>query len=121
LTLLLLDEMFPVTIARQLSEMGCDTEAASARVDLRGSTDAEMLEIATQENRAIVTDNIQDFVQLSRTWIGQGRIHPGIILVSSKTFPMTRKRSQQIAAALIQRCKANNWPPAGQFDFLINK
>lgn len=116
--MLLLDEMLPPTVAEHLTGEGCDTEAVCARPDLRGAPDADVLEAATREGRVLVTDNIRDFAPLSGTWAGQGRTHPGIVLISSRIFPMTRGRSVRIAAALLARCRSDDWPQAGQCDFL---
>lgn len=77
-----------------------------------------MLEAAVREGRILVTDNIREFVALSNLWAGQGRTHPGIILISSKAFPMARGRSRLITAALLARCVSRTWPQAGQCDFL---
>lgn len=110
--------MLPVSIVTQLAGAGCDTEAVSARPDLRGAPDAEVLDVAARDGRILVTDNVRDFVALSSLWAGQGRTHPGIVLISSKTFPMTRSRSGQIAAALLRRCTSDRWPTEGQWDFL---
>lgn len=115
---LLLDEMLPASIAAKLTDAGFDVEAVVARPDFRGAADADLLEAATREGRVVVTGNIGDFVSLSNAWAGQGRIHPGIVLVSSKTFPMARQRSVQIAAALLARCTSGRWPERGQWDFL---
>jgi len=117
-SVLLLDEMLPSSIADQLIGAGRDTEAVHARPDLRGAPDAEVLEAAAREGRILVTDNIRDFVPLSSLWAGQGRTHPGIILIGSRTFPMKRGRAGQIAAALLARCKSGSWPQPGQCDFL---
>lgn len=118
MSVLLLDEMLSPGIAEQLSRAGCDATATSARADLRGMPDADLLEFAAREKRILVTDNIRDFVPLSHAWTGLGRTHPGIILISSKTFPMTRGRSALITRALLERCAQQDWPGLSQFDFL---
>jgi hypothetical protein len=115
---LLLDEMLPPSLADQLNEAGCDTIAISADPALRGSPDAEVLEIAYAQGRVLVTDNIRDFAPLSTEWTAAGRAHAGILLVSSKTFPMTRDRTGRIAAALLARHGATHWPAPGQVEFL---
>jgi hypothetical protein len=118
MTLLLLDEMLPGAIAVELTAAGCDTEAVSARLDLRGAPDGDVLEQAAREGRVLVTDNIRDFAPLSNAWAAQGRTHPGMVFISSKSFPMTRGRAERIAAALLKRCRTDTWPQPGQYDFL---
>ena len=116
--MLLLDEMLPSSIAARLTDAGCDTVAISAQPDLRSTPDADVLEIAAQQGRVLVTDNVQDFAPLSSSWAAAGRAHPGILMISSKTFPMTRARSRLIAAALLKRHSSHTWPAPGQFEFL---
>ena len=118
MTVLLLDEMLPPSLAVVLERAGCDTTAISATADLRGSSDPEVLEIAAAQGRILVTDNIRDFVPLSNAWAAQGRTHPGILVISSKRFPMTRERNGRIAAALIRRHETGTWPAPGQCEFL---
>lgn len=116
--MLLLDEMLAPTLADVLSDAGCDTASVSAVPELRGIPDAEVLELAAAQARILVTDNIRDFVPLSKAWAAAGRTHPGLILISSKTFPMSSKRIGSIAAALLARHRANDWPAPGQYEFL---
>lgn len=116
--MLLLDEMLPPALAATLSRAGCDTVAVSADPELRGSTDAEVLEVAAALRRVLVTDNVRDFVPLGNAWAAQGRTHAGILLISSRTFPMTSRRTGAIAAALLRRHGSATWPAPGMCDFL---
>lgn len=116
--MLLLDEMLPPSLAAELCRVGCDTIAVSADRNLRGITDVEVLELATSQARVLVTDNVRDFVPLSNSWAAQGRTHPGVLLISSRTFPMTAARTGRIASALLRRHRAGAWPAPGQCDFL---
>lgn len=116
--MLLLDEMLPDGIARQLTDAGCDTSAVCARPDLQGAADVDVLEHAAREGRILVTANVRDFVPLARMWERQGRTHPGMLFISTSTFPMVRGRSGSIARALLVRCRSRDWPQPGQYDFL---
>jgi hypothetical protein len=115
---LLLDEMLPPSLAVALNDAGCDTTAISADPELRGAPDGEVLELAASQGRILVTDNIRDFVPLSNAWAAQGRTHPGMLLLSSKTFPMTSTRTGTIAAALLRRHVQARWPTPCQLEFL---
>ena len=84
---LLLDEMISGTIARQLRERGHDARSIVESAGQAGCSDAEVLELATREERIVVTLNVADFVSLDRDWSAQGRMHNGIVLVSSRRFP----------------------------------
>lgn len=58
---LLLDEMFPATIAGRLRvEHGHDVSGASERDDLRGLADTDLFAASQSEERAIVTENVRD-------------------------------------------------------------
>ena len=61
----LLDEQLSPQIAVLLREAGYDAVAVAERVDLVGSIDSTILEVATGEGRAVVTNNIKDFRPLA--------------------------------------------------------
>ncbi len=61
----LLDEQLSPQIAVLLREAGYDVVAVVERVDLVGSIDSTILEVATSEGRAVVTNNIKDFRPLA--------------------------------------------------------
>ena len=86
----LLDEQLSPQIAVLLREAGYDAVAVAERVDLVGSIDSTILEVATGEGRAVVTNNIKDFRPLAAERLAQGRTHGGLILV-----PSTRTRSSR--------------------------
>ena len=91
----LLDEQLSLQIAVLLREAGYDAVAVAERVDLVGSIDSTILEVATGEGRAVVTNNIKDFRPLAAERLAQGRTHGGLILV-----PSTRTRSRAAVTVL---------------------
>jgi predicted nuclease of predicted toxin-antitoxin system len=97
---LLLDEMFSDTIAQQLRAKGYDVVSVVAHPALVALPDDQILAYATAEGRALVTANIKDFMPLDSRYRAAGLAHPGMILVSTKTFPQTRDFTIAIAAAL---------------------
>jgi hypothetical protein len=92
---LLHDEMLSGTIARQLRERGHDVRSIVESAGHAGCSDAEVLELATRDERIVVTLNVADFVTLNvadfvsldRGLADHGRMHDGIFLVSSRRFP----------------------------------
>ncbi len=84
---LLLDEMFSPTIAVKLRDRGIDAVAIAERPELRSLPDPEVLELATAEERILVTFNIKDFQMLDRQWATSGRQHGGIVFVAHRRFP----------------------------------
>ncbi|MCB0253762.1 MAG: DUF5615 family PIN-like protein [Anaerolineae bacterium] len=51
-------------------------------VDLggRGMSDIDVMALAAQENRVILTFNSRDYVPLAIDWFEQGKDHPGVLL-----------------------------------------
>jgi hypothetical protein len=97
---LLLDEMFSEDIAQQLRAQGHDVISIVADAALIGLPDDQVLAYATSEGRALVTANIKDFVPLDGRYRAAGQSHPGLILVSTKTFPQSRGFPSAITASL---------------------
>jgi hypothetical protein len=62
---LLLDEHYSPAIARQLRTRGHDVMAVAERPDLVGLGDDELLARMAQEQRAIMTDDVKDFLPLA--------------------------------------------------------
>jgi Domain of unknown function (DUF5615) len=91
----LLDEQLSSQIAMLLRGAGYDVVAVAERVDLVGSIDSIVLEVAIGEGRAVVTNNVKDFRPLAAERLAQGRTHGGLILVPSK-----RTRSRAAVTAL---------------------
>jgi predicted nuclease of predicted toxin-antitoxin system len=84
---LLLDEMWPPEVARQLRRHGYDVAAIAERPDRRGQPDAVIFAVAQREERAVVTENVVDYPQLAASEIHQGRRHHGVILTANRRFP----------------------------------
>lgn len=91
----LLDEQLSPQIAVQLRKAGYDVLAVADRDDLVGRTDRVILEAATRDGRAVITNNIKDFRPLAAEWLVQGRTHGGLILL-----PSSRTRTRAAVAAL---------------------
>ncbi len=85
---------------------------------MRGMADPDVLELATGQDRLLVTENVKDNAALSSFWAAQGRSHPGIVFVSSKAFPHNRERMGRLSAALVSRLDTDRWPVPGQVEFL---
>jgi predicted nuclease of predicted toxin-antitoxin system len=90
---LLIDEMYPATIAEQLRRRGHDASAVTERSELRSLADAAMFDIAQQERRAIVTENIADFIPLADDADQRGHPHHGLTLVDPAKYPRGNRRT----------------------------
>ena len=95
---LLLDEMYPPLLARQLCERGHDVVAAlDVEVGLASRSDEDVLSWAARNNRTVVTENVRDFARLAPVLP-----HAGIIFVSSQRYPRTRAGLVRLGNALDQ-------------------
>ncbi len=101
-TRLLLDEMLGGAIADQLRSRGHDVVAVVDDPAMTGLSDDEVLAAAVLAERAVVTANIRDFIVLDQRYRAVGRSHPGLVLVSSKTFPQDRSFVGSLVGALDQ-------------------
>jgi predicted nuclease of predicted toxin-antitoxin system len=115
---LLLDEMFSDTIAQQLRAKGHDVISVVAHSTLVALPDDQILAYATNEGRALVTANIKDFIPLDGRYRAAGQAHPGLILVSTKTFPQSRSFTAGVTAALEALLSDTNKIQPGQVLFL---
>jgi Domain of unknown function (DUF5615) len=82
---LLLDEHYADQIARQLRAGGHDAESVSER-GLKGLDDEPLLELCERESRALLTNNVRDFVPLVRAWAAAGRDHAGVVLTADSSL-----------------------------------
>jgi hypothetical protein len=90
---LLIDEMYPATIATQLRRHGHDASAVTERPELRSLADAALFDIAQQERRTIVTENIADFIPLADDADQRGHSHYGLALVDPAKYPRGNRRT----------------------------
>lgn len=105
---LLLDEMYPPSLAGQLRDHGHDVVAAlEVEVGLSSKFDDDVLAWAARNNRCVVTENVRDFARLAST-----TSHAGIIFVSSQRFPRTRSGLIRLAMALDGVLSTKRLPPA---------
>jgi Domain of unknown function (DUF5615) len=84
---LLLDEMYPPAIAEQLRERSRDADAVTERAELRALEDTAIFALAQQEQRAIVTENIDDFSVIADGYDQRSQAHFGLVLVPPSSYP----------------------------------
>ena len=84
---LLLDEHYSPTIAEELRKAGHDVVSGQERDDLRGLDDRELWGRASAERRALMTENVADFMPLVRAAAAQGDRHLGVVFTSPRSMP----------------------------------
>lgn len=97
---LLLDEMFSPAIAQFLVARGIDCQAVAARPLLRSLDDQDVIEVALDEGRILVTNNVVDFEILRRRREADRRTVPSFIYTSDERFPRNRAFVGRLGAAL---------------------
>jgi predicted nuclease of predicted toxin-antitoxin system len=98
---LLLDEMWPPEAARQLRRRGHDVMAVAERPELRGKPDEVVFSAAQAEGRAVVTENVADYLPLAAARTQAGQAHFGLILTSNRRYPRQEPRTLgRLVAAL---------------------
>ena len=86
---LLLDEMYPASVAEQLRLRGHD--AVSLHDPdyrrLEGAPDEEIFATAAAAERAIVTENVPDYRRLEAAALARGQPVPGLVYTTNRQFP----------------------------------
>ena len=82
---ILLDEMYPATVARALQAAGI--EAATVR-DLRlaGGSDPEVFGAAVAGGYSVLTENVGDFARIAAEHSTAGGHHHGVLIALSSRF-----------------------------------
>jgi len=109
---LLLDEMYPARLARALRERGADAEGVDERSPLRGLADEELLVVAAREGRALVSENVADFMRLYGEWGAAGRRHAGVVITLSSRFSRTPAGYEVLVDSLVELCTQRSEPEA---------
>jgi Domain of unknown function (DUF5615) len=97
----LVDEQLSADIARGLRGRGLDVEAVTERSELIGASDERLIEQATLEDRAVITNNIRHFRPIAAQRPAQGKQHAGLILL-----PSNRARNRAATGALADAIEA---------------
>ncbi|HXB63821.1 MAG TPA: DUF5615 family PIN-like protein [Solirubrobacteraceae bacterium] len=97
---LLLDEMLSPAIARTLGERGHDVQAIQGRPEWQARDDRQVLALAREERRAIVTDNLSDMRPLHYEAIAPGGEGDYGMVFIPGGYRRTKAATGRIVAAL---------------------
>lgn len=81
----LLDEMYPATLAEALRDAGIDAVTVS-ELGLAGSSDPDLFEAACAGGYTVLTENVADFARIAADKITAGGHHPGVLVALSSRF-----------------------------------
>jgi predicted nuclease of predicted toxin-antitoxin system len=110
LTGILLDEMYPPSLAQRLRDNGHDVVAVlDVQVGMASRSDDDVLAWATRNDRCVVTENVSDFARLAAL----GVQHAGIVFVSAQRFPRTANGLVRLGDALDAVLASKGLPPRG--------
>ena len=83
---LLLDEMYPSLIARELRARGHDVVSIHESPG-SGAPDEQVLDHSRSEGRAVVTENVRDYRPLAEALLAAGDSHAGLVFTTEKRWP----------------------------------
>jgi len=88
---LLLEEMISWRIAVELRKRGHDVVAVKRdRPELEQQLDLSVLEAATAEHRAVVTNNVRDFRVAHERALARGDTHYGVVYTFDDSLPRNK-------------------------------
>lgn len=96
---LALDHHYSPSIAVRLRARGHDAVAAIERGWEREEDEA-LLVTCGEEGRALLTNDVADFMVLCRAWAADGRSHSGLIFTSDAAMPRSRRTIGHFVVAL---------------------
>lgn len=97
---LCLDEHYSPQIADELRRAGYDVASVKERPELISLADGELLSMMTAEQRALLTENVQDFAPLIAARAADGQSHYGVIYTSAPSMPRAKATIGTYARAL---------------------
>jgi predicted nuclease of predicted toxin-antitoxin system len=68
-------------VGQRLEAKGHDVRAIDREPEYMGLRDPEVLALAAEDKRILVTGDVKDFTGILRRWVGGGRSHAGAILI----------------------------------------
>lgn len=83
---LLLDAHHSPAAAVSLRALGFDVIAAIEMTPLASAPDEALLRAASDQGRALVTENARDFDRIVRTWAARGEHHAGVVFTSPRRY-----------------------------------
>jgi hypothetical protein len=84
---LCLDEHYSVRIAEELRGRDRDVVAVKERSDLVALSDEQLWAVMQAERRALLTENVGDFMPLVRQSAAVGEDHSNIVFSSARSMP----------------------------------
>jgi hypothetical protein len=87
---LCLDEHYSPDIAGELRARGYDAVSVKERPELVGVSDRPLFEMMAAEQRALLTENVADFMPLLKERAARNERHGGLIFSSPQSLPRSK-------------------------------
>jgi predicted nuclease of predicted toxin-antitoxin system len=86
---LLLDEMYPAVVAEQLRSRGHDVVSVhdADHRHLEGAPDEQLVAVALDAGRALITENVSDFQRIEAEALTRGDPQPVYVFTTNRQFP----------------------------------
>lgn len=84
--------------------------AADEERGLDGLEDEQLLELAVEETRMMITFDVKDFTVLARRWAEAGRTHAGVWIVVGIDHASSARSSTHSRASWTRRLRNPNGP-----------
>lgn len=110
--------MLSGTIAAQLREGGLDVIAVVDDPSLISMPDEDLLAVAAEQERVLVTANIADFAAIATACRSSGRTHLGLVYLAHRIFPQDRSLLGAMVESLAALSAAGKLPAPGTETFL---
>jgi hypothetical protein len=86
-----------------------DVRAADEERELDGWEDEQLLALATEEGRIMITFNVADFARITSEWAASGRTHAGCLLIVGIDHAEFGLTLRVIEHALASRPDQESW------------
>jgi predicted nuclease of predicted toxin-antitoxin system len=97
---LLLDEIYPATVAAALRDAGVDAVTV-AELGLAGRSDLDVFTTAVAESDVVLTENVADFARTAADHLTAGHHHPGVLIALSSRFSRRPNGRSALVAAVL--------------------
>jgi hypothetical protein len=104
---LLLDAMWPPSVARQLRARGHDVVCVVEVSDLRTESDEAVFVYAQREGRVVVTEDAKGFRVQAAESLRAGSSHVGLIFTSPRSFPRHMPRTYGVLVTALDALLAS--------------
>jgi hypothetical protein len=97
---LLLDEMYPASLAEALRGANIDSFTVT-ELALAGRSDFDVLTAAVADGYVVLTENVADFARIAADHITAGHHHPGVLIALSSRFSRRPAGRGALVAAVL--------------------